>query len=114
MFADSFLAHRHVHNVLIIYKAPLHVHPDPSPSPYPRRQDTVLSASPDSTIRVWNVPTAQTVQLIRAHEGPVTGLSLHATGDYVLSCSSDEHWAFTDLRTGRVLTKVRGLDSLRD
>jgi pre-mRNA-processing factor 19 len=68
-------------------------------------EDLVITASPDSTIRVWNVPTSQTTLLLRAHEGPVTGLSLHPTGDYVLS-TSDQHWAFSDIRSGRLLTKV--------
>lgn len=26
-------------------------------------------------------------------------------GDYLLSCSIDQHWAFSDLRTGHVLTR---------
>uniref|UniRef100_A0A1B0AKF2 Pre-mRNA-processing factor 19 n=1 Tax=Glossina palpalis gambiensis TaxID=67801 RepID=A0A1B0AKF2_9MUSC len=38
--------------------------------------------------------------------GTVTGLSFHPTGDYVLSTSSDKHWAFSDIRTDRLLTKV--------
>lgn len=66
----------------------------------------MITASPDATIRVWNVPTSQTTQILRAHEGPVTGLSLHPTGDYVLSTSTDQHWAFSDIRSGRLLTKV--------
>ena len=69
-------------------------------------EDLVITASPDSTIRVWNVPTSQTTLLLRAHEGPITGLSLHPTGDYVLSTSEDHHWAFSDIRSGRLLTKV--------
>ncbi|KAG0434426.1 hypothetical protein HPB47_019114 [Ixodes persulcatus] len=69
-------------------------------------EDTAITASPDATVRVWHVPSAQTTQVIRAHEGPVTGLSLHATGDYLLSTSTDQHWAFSDLRTGRVLARV--------
>ncbi|XP_078741002.1 pre-mRNA-processing factor 19, partial [Lampetra fluviatilis] len=77
-------------------------------------QDVVLSASPDSTIRVWAVSASTSAsttsstcsQLIRAHDGAVTGLSLHATGDYVLSSSDDQHWAFSDIHTGQVLTKV--------
>lgn len=44
--------------------------------------------------------------ILRSHEGPVTGLSLHPTGDYVLSTSTDQHWAFSDIRTGALLTKV--------
>ncbi|KAI9575430.1 hypothetical protein GQX74_009696 [Glossina fuscipes] len=62
-------------------------------------EDTVITASPDTTIRVWNVPTSQA-------DGTVTGLSFHPTGDYVLSTSSDKHWAFSDIRTDRLLTKV--------
>lgn len=52
-------------------------------------QELVFTASPDSTIRVWGVQTAQCAQIIRAHESPVTGVSLHATGDYLLSSSVD-------------------------
>ena len=33
--------------------------------------------------------------MLRVHEGPVTGLSLHATGDYVLTTSTDHCWAFS-------------------
>lgn len=68
-------------------------------------ESTVVTASSDTTIRVWNVPTSQTTLLLRCHEGPVTGLSLHPTGDYILSTSEDKCWAFTDIRTGRLLTK---------
>lgn len=66
-----------------------------------------MTASPDTTIRVWNVGTSQTTLLLKAHDAPVTGLSLHPTGDYLLSSSLDQHWAFSDIRTGRLLTKVR-------
>lgn len=69
-------------------------------------EDIVITASPDTTIRVWNVGTTQTTLLLRAHDAPVTGLSLHPTGDYLLSSSLDHNWAFSDIRTGRLLTKV--------
>ena len=73
-----------------------------------------MTASPDATIRVWNVATSQTTLLLIAHDAPVTGLSLHPTGDYLLSSSLDQHWAFSDIRTGRLLTKVRRVNSVNE
>lgn len=52
------------------------------------------------------MPTSQTTLLLRSHDSAVTGLSLHPTGDYILSTSEDQHWAFSDIRAGRLLTKV--------
>ena len=66
-------------------------------------------------ILVWENPSLRfhpnllflkTVKLLRVHDGPVTGLSLHATGDYVLSTSTDQHWAFSDIRQGQLIAKV--------
>ncbi|KAF6714842.1 Pre-mRNA-processing factor 19 [Oryzias melastigma] len=73
---------------------------------YHPSQSVVFSASPDTTIRVWSVTGGNCVQVVRAHEAGVTGLSLHATGDYLLSSSEDQYWAFSDIQTGKVLTKV--------
>jgi len=69
-------------------------------------QSLVLSGSMDCTIRLWHVPSSQPLQILRAHDGAITGLSLHATGDYILSSSMDQYWAFSDFRTGTLLAKV--------
>ncbi|XP_074109507.1 pre-mRNA processing factor 19 [Cotesia typhae] len=79
---------------------------------YHPEEDVVMTASPDTTIRIWNVGTSQTTLLLRAHDAPVTGLSLHPTGDYLLSSSLDNNWAFSDIRTGRLLTKVASPEAL--
>ena len=50
-------------------------------------------------------------RFLRVHDGPVTGLSLHATGDYILSTSTDQHWAFSDIRTGKLIAKVTDSDN---
>lgn len=70
----------------------------------------MFTGSPDTTLRVWGVEQGQCASIIRAHKGPVTGLSIHATGDYLLSCSSDGQWAFSDLRHGRVLVRISAVD----
>lgn len=70
-------------------------------------EDLVFTASQDQTIRVWGVQqTAPCAHVIRAHSGPVSSISLHATGDYLLSSSTDGYWAFSDVRVGKVLTKI--------
>ncbi len=66
----------------------------------------MITSSADSTIRIWSVPVSQQVQFLKIHDASVTGISLHPLGDYLLSCSTDEHWAFSDIRTGKMLIKV--------
>ncbi|UJR08412.1 hypothetical protein I4U23_012682 [Adineta vaga] len=70
-------------------------------------EDIAITGSADSSIRVWHIPSAQCLKILKAHESPITGLSLHPTGDYVLSSASDTHWALSDLRTGKLITKTR-------
>lgn len=73
---------------------------------YHSNQSNVITSSPDSQIRVWSVPESRTLEVINAHESSVTSISLHATGDYLLSTSNDEKWSFSDINTGKVLIKV--------
>ncbi|XP_078493142.1 pre-mRNA-processing factor 19-like [Ciona intestinalis] len=69
-------------------------------------EDVVFTSSPDSTIRIWSVQNGDCSSIIRTHKEAVTGISLHALGDYLLSCSEDQHWAFSDVRTGQTLCRV--------
>lgn len=78
---------------------------------YHPNRENIITSSPDSQIRVWNLGSGTTSHLIRAHEGPVTGLSLHATGDYLLSTSTDEHWIFSDVNSGKIITKAGDLET---
>lgn len=77
---------------------------------YHPADELVFTGSPDATVRVWGVEQGQCASVIRAHKGAVTGLSVHATGDYLLSSSADGQWAFSDLRHGRVLVRISALD----
>ncbi|XP_074603378.1 pre-mRNA processing factor 19 [Brevipalpus obovatus] len=73
---------------------------------YHPNQTTAITASPDTNIRVWNIKAGNTTHVVRAHEGPIYSISLHATGDYLLSTSTDEFWAFSDLNTGVVVCRA--------
>ena len=73
---------------------------------YHTTKDVVFTGSADCTIGTWSVPNATCSNFIKAHTMPVTGLSLHATGDYMLSCSEDKHWAFSDINSAQVISKV--------
>ncbi|CAF2511180.1 unnamed protein product [Rotaria sp. Silwood2] len=76
-------------------------------------EDIAITGSSDSSIRVWHIPSAQCLKILKAHENPITGLSLHPTGDYVLSSANDTYWALSDLRTGKLITKVQDTTSQR-
>ena len=76
--------------------------------------DIVFSASNDNTCRIWPLegifklyiaPTFFCIlggagATVKAHNNHVTGISLHATGQYILSTSRDKSWAFSDIGTG--------------
>ncbi|KAL3319068.1 Pre-mRNA-processing factor 19 [Cichlidogyrus casuarinus] len=73
---------------------------------YHPTEQLCFTGSQDHTVRVWGVDQAHCASVIRAHTGTVTGLSVHATGDYILSAATDGKWAFSDLRKGKVLARV--------
>ena len=61
------------------------------------------------TVRVWagqEDGSYDCRHIIRDHVGEVKALSLHATGNYFVSASSDKSWGFYELSTGTCLTQV--------
>jgi len=72
-------------------------------------EDCVLTGSADKSARVWTPtpagygPSAR----VRAHSGAITGLSMHASGNYFVTASEDQSWAFHDLHTGNTLLHVK-------
>lgn len=59
----------------------------------------VLSCSADKTARCWNTDGEQ-LHVLSTHSGPVTACTLHSTGDYAVTASTDKSWALHDLETG--------------
>lgn len=66
----------------------------------------MFSAFPDATLRILSVSGVSFGQVVHTHESAVTGLSLHATGNYLLTPSDGHCWAFSDTQTSHILTKV--------
>jgi len=67
----------------------------------------VLSCSADKTARCWNTDGEQ-LHVLSAHSGSVTACTLHSTGDYAVTASTDKSWALHDLETGSPVFVVGG------
>lgn len=81
-------------------------------------QEVVLSASADTTARVWTATNSANwrdsytcTHLVRRHKAEITDLSLHPLGDFFSTASRDKSWALHDLASGRVVRHVSGLES---
>eukprot|EP01087_Luapelamoeba_hula_P013721 TRINITY_DN3941_c0_g1_i1.p1 TRINITY_DN3941_c0_g1~~TRINITY_DN3941_c0_g1_i1.p1 ORF type:complete len:417 (+),score=74.61 TRINITY_DN3941_c0_g1_i1:1008-2258(+) len=72
-------------------------------------QQLLVSTSKDKTVRFWTPEQDRyaAAQTLRIHEGEVVGASLHPTGDYLASGSTDSSWAFVDIQAARALAHVR-------
>ncbi|KAI6183390.1 Pre-mRNA-processing factor 19 [Aphelenchoides bicaudatus] len=71
-------------------------------------QKTVISSSSDSQIRIFSKGNESARHVVTVHNAPVSDISLHPTGDYVLSFSDDTYWSLIDLNMGRPIVKNRG------
>ena len=67
----------------------------------------VLSCSADKTARCWNTDGEQ-LHVLSTHSGSVTACTLHSTGDYAVTASTDKSWALHDLETGSPVFAVGG------
>ena len=61
-------------------------------------QDLVISAA--ENVRLWSSTSGAAISTLSAHSSEITGISLHATGDYLVAASVDKTWSFYDLQTG--------------
>jgi len=68
-------------------------------------RELVLSSSEDGSARL-NSTGGKLVHTFSVHQGSVTGCTLHATGDYAVTASSDRSWALVDLEAGSCVLRV--------
>eukprot|EP00708_Paratrimastix_pyriformis_P002553 GAFH01001301.1.p1 GENE.GAFH01001301.1~~GAFH01001301.1.p1 ORF type:complete len:476 (-),score=194.75 GAFH01001301.1:313-1611(-) len=73
-------------------------------------QPQLYSSSADRTVRVWGQKDgqwSQQGQMAPAHQGEVTGLGLHPSGEFLVSGATDDTWAFYDLASAQCLAQVQ-------
>lgn len=70
--------------------------------------EVLVSCSQDKTARIWRAGASgfAAAHVVKTHTDEVTGVSLHATGDYFATSSLDRSWGFHDINTGATLLKV--------
>lgn len=72
---------------------------------------TVAAGGKDKAIRIWDARAGASGALLQsydAHESPVTGLSFHPSGHYLLSSSLDGSVRAWDMREGHLLYTLHG------
>ena len=58
--------------------------------------------------QLWDLRTNQLLQHYRAHSGPVTHLSFHPSGNFLLTSSNDTTLKVWDLREGQLFYTLHG------
>ncbi|WP_249370341.1 NB-ARC domain-containing protein [Acaryochloris marina] len=69
---------------------------------------TVVSASGDNTLKVWDLETGQEQRTLTGHTSHVTGVSISPDGQTVVSASSDHTLKVWDLETGQEQRTLTG------
>jgi len=72
---------------------------------------TVVSASDDKTLRVWNMTTGQTTHVLSDHSKRVRHVALTSDGKTAVSASDDETLRVWDLVTGQTRHILSGHDN---
>jgi len=70
--------------------------------------DSIVSASSDNTLKVWDAHTGAARLTLRGHTGEVTGCAVSPDGDSIVSASDDSTLKVWDAYTGEVRLTLRG------
>ncbi len=68
--------------------------------------DTIVSASGDNTLKVWDARTGEERRTLRGHTNRVCGCAISPVGDYIVSASEDQSLKVWDVRTGACLSTL--------
>jgi WD40 repeat protein len=67
-----------------------------------------VSASPDTTLKVWDVETGRALLILEGHSAAVSGVAVTANGKRAVSASRDKTLKVWDMETGRALLTLEG------
>jgi len=70
--------------------------------------DTIVSASIDDTLKVWDAHTGEELRTLVGHTGVVNGCAISPAGDTIVSASDDETLKVWDAHTGEELRTLVG------
>lgn len=74
----------------------------------PQTPETIVTASEDQTVKVWNPSKRSSYACeftMQVHNEPITGFELHPLGDLAITSSKDKTWAMYDLSQGQILSQ---------
>lgn len=70
--------------------------------------DRIISASKDTTIRVWDARVGSELKVLNGHSGPVNSLAISSDGSQIVSGSEDMALRIWNLDTGATLQTLQG------
>jgi WD40 repeat protein len=68
--------------------------------------DTIVSASYDQTLKVWDARTGEERRTLHGHTDAVNGCAFNPAGDTIMSVSDDRMLKVWDARTGACLSTL--------
>ncbi|MEA5472569.1 WD40 repeat domain-containing protein, partial [Spirulina sp. 06S082] len=69
---------------------------------------TIVSASKDGTIKLWDILTGREIRTLHGHESAVLSVAISADGERIISCSTDNTIKTWSLDTGAELNNMLG------
>ncbi|MGK7924260.1 MAG: response regulator [Spirulina sp.] len=69
---------------------------------------TIVSASKDGTIKIWDLVTGREMRTLHGHESAVLSVAISADGERIISCGTDNAIKIWSLDTGMELNTILG------